>query len=71
MKHPTPEQIAHMQAHIEDDRRGWLIGANVAFLVLAMISIVMRFMARKKIGARIGVDDWLICLAAVSTFFIL
>ncbi|KAF2645719.1 hypothetical protein P280DRAFT_513611 [Massarina eburnea CBS 473.64] len=64
MKHPTPAQISYMRAHIDDDRRPWLIGTNVTFVVMAVISVCMRFWARKKIGVWLGIDDWLICGAA-------
>lgn len=66
MKPPTPDQLAYMQAHINEDRQPWLIGANIVFLLIAFGSVAMRFMARMKIGTHLGMDDWLIFGAAVS-----
>lgn len=42
------------------------MGANVACLVVAYVSVGLRFMSRLKIGTHLGLDDWLICGAAVS-----
>ncbi|KAF2683334.1 hypothetical protein K458DRAFT_418961 [Lentithecium fluviatile CBS 122367] len=65
MKHPSPDQLAYMQAHIDETRQPWLIGANVAFLIVAFVSVALRFTARIKIGTHIGLDDWLIFSAAL------
>ncbi|KAF1950352.1 hypothetical protein CC80DRAFT_578239 [Byssothecium circinans] len=69
MQHPTPAQIAYMRAHIDDDRRPLLIGTNVSFILIAVVAVVMRFWARKKIMARLGIDDWLIAGAGVAIVF--
>jgi hypothetical protein len=66
MYHATPDQIAYMQAHINENRQPWFIGANIAFLVVALGSVALRFLARIKIGTHLGLDDWLIFTAAVS-----
>lgn len=66
MMHPTPDQIAYMKAHIDEDRRSWLVGANVTCLIVAYLSVALRLISRCKIGIKIGLDDWLICGAAVS-----
>ena len=68
MRHPTPEQIQYMQDHIDEDRRPWLVGVNVSFIAIAVVAVVLRFYARKKVMARLGVDDWLIAAAGVSVF---
>jgi hypothetical protein len=56
-----------MHAHASDDRRGWLVGATVALLVLAYLAVAMRVMSRRKMGTSIGVDDCLIIASAVSS----
>jgi hypothetical protein len=66
MLHPSPAEIAHMQANASDDRRVWFVAANAAFLVLAYLSVAMRVLSRRKIGTYIGLDDWLIIASAVS-----
>jgi hypothetical protein len=71
MKHPSPDQIAYMQAHGDDNRQPWLIGTNIAFLVITFIAVALRFIARVKIGTHLGLDDWLIFSAAVSGNFCL
>lgn len=67
MLHPTPDEIAYMQAHASDDRRAPFVGVNIACLVLAFVAVSLRVIARIKIGTKIGLDDWLIILAAVSS----
>ncbi|KAF2262580.1 hypothetical protein CC78DRAFT_545766 [Lojkania enalia] len=64
MLHPTPADIEYMLARVGEDRRQWLVGGNVASLVLVFLSVGLRILSRVKIGTRVGLDDWLICLAA-------
>ncbi|PVH97155.1 hypothetical protein DM02DRAFT_598020, partial [Periconia macrospinosa] len=66
MAHPTPEQEAYMRAHIHEDRRHYVIGMHSGFLVLGVLSVILRFLSRIKIGAKLGKDDWLILIALVS-----
>ncbi|KAF2475039.1 uncharacterized protein BDR25DRAFT_384564, partial [Lindgomyces ingoldianus] len=66
MLHPTAQDISYWQAHLGDDRRSWFVGLNATFLVLAYVAVSLRFLSRLKIGTKIGLDDWLICCAAVK-----
>ena len=66
MLHPSPADIEFMIKHIDDDRRPWFVGANAGCLVLAYLSVALRLLSRRKIGTKIGLDDWLIGLATVS-----
>lgn len=54
-----------MKAHIDDDRTPMLLGLHSGFLVIGFIAVALRFGSRIKIGAKLGVDDWLIFAAVV------
>jgi hypothetical protein len=43
-----------------------LLGTPVAFTILALITVVIRFWMRIKHNARLGWDDWLMLIAMVS-----
>ena len=63
---PTPAQVAHMQAHINDDRRQSYIAVNVTMLTIAVIAFVMRFISRNLGGVKLGADDWYMVVGMVS-----
>lgn len=63
---PTPEEIAYMQAHVHEDRRGWFTAINVVCMVLVYVAVGLRVISRRKIGIKIGLDDYLIMAAMVS-----
>lgn len=68
MMQATPEQLAYWREHAADDRRAWFVGGNALCLVVAFAAVVLRVLSRVKIGTMIGLDDWLIGVAAVSLF---
>ncbi|KAF2113080.1 hypothetical protein BDV96DRAFT_648693 [Lophiotrema nucula] len=63
MIHPSAEEIAYMEAHVDDDRRLWFVGINAACLAVGYLAVTLRFLSRSKIGTNLGLDDWLIGLA--------
>ncbi|ORY00952.1 hypothetical protein BCR34DRAFT_101650 [Clohesyomyces aquaticus] len=65
MLHPSDQDIAYWQTHRGEDRRSWFLGLNVAFLGLAYAAVGLRLVSRLKIGTKVGLDDWLICVAAL------
>ena len=65
---PTPAQIQYMQEHINDTLVPNVIAANVICLVLSLVAIVARFVARRLIRASFKWDDWLIVLAWVNKY---
>ncbi|CAI6339121.1 unnamed protein product [Periconia digitata] len=65
MPPPTPEQIAHMQEHIDEDRRPLVYGIHSGFMIIGILSVALRFVSRVKIGAKLCKDDWLILAAMV------
>jgi len=66
MAHPTPEQLDYMRAHASDDKRLGFVIMNASFLGLACGAVALRFMARHRVGTKIGMDDVLICFALVG-----
>jgi hypothetical protein len=67
MKPLEPEQVEYLQARIHEDRRPMFIAINAVFLVVVLVSVALRFISRRKIGTHLGLDDWLIALAAVGS----
>ena len=64
---PEPErgylaQLAEFAAHqdMSDDRRPYVRNLSIAFTAIATAFVGLRFFARYRQAARIGVDDWLI-----------
>ena len=53
-------------ALISGDRRPDIIAANVTVAVFAIISVILRFVSRRRHGQEIQSDDWAILLALVS-----
>ncbi|PVI00618.1 hypothetical protein DM02DRAFT_628343 [Periconia macrospinosa] len=66
---PTAEEIAYMEKNIGDDRTGLVFGVHSVFMVIGVVSVVLRFLSRFKVGAKLGKDDWLI-LAALASLII-
>jgi hypothetical protein len=63
-----PEQVASIQyqlRHIDDDRRGVIIGACWALWVLAVIAMGFRFYAKCMIRSGFKAEDGMIVLALV------
>ena len=67
MAPPTPAQLAYMQARLHEDRTVLVYGLHSTFMVVGMISVALRFLSRFRISAKLGKDDWLICVALVSS----
>ena len=61
----TPEQLADQRAHWHDDRRPMLYASTALFGCIAVVAVVLRFVARWRLKAKIKIDDWLIVVALV------
>lgn len=61
----TPEQIEYQLAHRHEDRSGAIIGAITAVTILATIAVLLRFMSRRVIRAKIMADDYFTVAALV------
>lgn len=61
----TPEQIQYQLAHRHEDRSGAIAGAISTVTVLATIAVILRFMARRAIRAKIMADDYFTVAALV------
>lgn len=44
-----------------------LIGVGIAFIILEIIIVGLRFYARRRSRVPVGIDDWLILLALVGS----
>lgn len=63
----SPEQVAYQLAHRHEDRSGAIIGAITAVTILATIAVILRFMARRVIRAKIMADDYFTVAALVRS----
>ena len=54
--HPSPEDIADMQAHIGDNRADGLIASHVICFTAACIAVALRFTARRLGKVKYGAD---------------
>jgi hypothetical protein len=66
MLHPSDADLAYMRAHADDNRVPLFVGVNAMCVGMVYVAIFLRFTSRMKIRTKIGLDDWLIALAAVS-----
>lgn len=64
----SPQERESQAAHIRDDRRGELVGVYVTLLVLASLSVIVRFWGRRLQGAQWRADDYTMMLAVVCAF---
>ena len=62
----TPAEIQYYKAHANDTRQPNMIATAVCGLVVAYVAVSLRFIARRKSAAGIGIDDWLIVAALVA-----
>ena len=63
----TPEQIEYQLAHRHEDRSGAIIGAITAVTILATTAVILRFMSRRVIRAKIMADDYFTVAALVRS----
>lgn len=54
----SPEEIAQLRANDKDDLRMPFIVGNVFCIVVAFISVILRFLARRIVKTSWGADDW-------------
>lgn len=48
------------------DRSAWVRDVTTALLVLAVLFVILRLMARRVMRLRLGTDDWVLLAALVS-----
>lgn len=61
----TPAQIQYQLQHFEDDRSTSIIAALGVCLGLAIVTVLLRFVARHLTRAPLGGDDWTIVFGLV------
>ena len=61
-----PEDLAYQRAHIHEERKPVIIAVCVALLVLGMLTVILRIVARGIRKVEFAADDYLIFLAQVS-----
>ena len=66
-KHPSPEEIAYMKAHIEDNRADGLIASHVICFTAACIAVGLRFVARRLGKVKYGLDVCPSCVQPLSS----
>ena len=54
--HPSPEDIAYMEANIGDNRDDGLIASHVICFTAACIAVALRFTARRLGKVKYGTD---------------
>lgn len=62
---PTAEQLDYQRQHIDDNRVGTLIAANVVSFSLGFIAVCMRLASRRMAHIDFKADDWFILGALV------
>jgi hypothetical protein len=61
-----PEEIHYQEQHASDNRQPDIIAAVAVCLSAAVISVILRLVARRLLKIRLQLDDWLILIALVS-----
>lgn len=51
----------------EANRSAWVRDVTTGILVFAVFFVILRLVARRIKGLRLGVDDWVLLAATVST----
>ena len=52
----------------QNHRGHTILGVSIAFGVIEIVAVALRFLARRRIGARWRIDDWLILAALVPNY---
>ena len=61
----TPQDIMHMETHIEDNAQPLILTILVVSIVVAYVSTALRLLARWKKRVQLSYDDYLIILGLV------
>ena len=51
---------------MEGDQRPTILGLSIAFPILSILAVLLRFKARTITRAKLGADDWTIAAALVG-----
>ena len=62
---PTASDILFMEAHIRENKIPSIVTANVICIIAAYLAVVLRFISRRFVQAKLGPDDWWIVGALV------
>lgn len=66
MPAPSPEAIQYQLQHFNDDESNRIIASFGVCLALAIIAVLLRFLARHLNRASLGADDWTIVVGLVG-----
>ena len=61
----TPEETLYQLEHIKDDRRTEMRVAFTSNIILAMVAVLLRLVARRIVRAKLQADDYTIMAALV------
>ena len=64
----TFDEIAHQLAHIKDDRTTEMRVAFTLNIILASVAVILRFVSRRIVRAKLQADDYT-TMAALVRFF--
>ncbi len=61
----TPQQLAYLEAHLSDSRGPHVIAVSILLIVLSIVAVVLRFVARNIRNLPWMVDDYFMLPALV------
>jgi uncharacterized protein (DUF486 family) len=61
-----PEEIAYQTAHINEDRSVLVVAVFSVFLGVAILSLILRIIARRVGNSKLALDDYLSIGATVA-----
>lgn len=64
---PSPEQLAHILAHLDESRGPQIVAISVLFIVMSSVVVVLRFIARKVRKLSWLIDDYFMLPALVGS----
>lgn len=71
MASPSPEELAYMRAHADDDLRPNIYACVACCLIFPYIAVGLRFIARRRMNVPIKTDDYLALAALVRQTMVL
>ncbi|MCJ1380706.1 hypothetical protein MMC17_003814 [Xylographa soralifera] len=64
----SPQELQYQEAHIDDDLSAGLYASSVIMAVVTTIAVVLRLLCRRKLNAKVTLDDYCIMFALVLIY---
>ena len=61
----SPQEIQYQEANINDDASGGLYGSTISMMVVTATAVIVRLLCKRKLNAKITLDDYCIMFALV------